>query len=204
MHPHIKCGPETKIIPSFLNYAIEFGKVNPSLEKDLANAGLELSIIDSAMTDFIANIMRNRGFNASRLCAKDPDVLQYMDYLYNIFPKAKFIFMVRDGRAAAYSLSQQYKERTDFFRFREHLLSWMFFNKKVSEKCEQVGANICLIVKYEDLVLIPEATLKKVMNFLGEKWSIELLNHHNHIGKEVSVSKTEWSTHQIVNSFKFH
>ena len=37
-------------------------------------------------------------------CVKDVDILFYTEYLHGLFPNAKFIYMIRDGRAAAYSL----------------------------------------------------------------------------------------------------
>ena len=67
-----------------------------------------------------------------------------------------------------------------------------------------MGENFCLVVKYEDLCLHPESTLKRVISFLNEEWSNKLLNHHNFIGSDIIVSKTEWSSHQIVLNFLFY
>ena len=62
-------------------------------------------VIDSAAVEFITHMMLNRGFKAKRQCVKDVDILFYIEYLHELFPKAKFIYMIRDGRAAAYSLT---------------------------------------------------------------------------------------------------
>ena len=68
----------------------------------------------------------------------------------------------------------------------------------MSSQCSNVGEEFCLVVKYEDLCLHPEKTLKRVVSFLIEEWSDKLLNHQNFIGSDIVVSKTEWSSHQIV------
>lgn len=199
VHSNIKCGPETKIIPPFVEFAKNWRAKYTNLNDDLNNAGINNTIVDSAIVDFISNVMNNRGFKAERLCAKDPDIVLHMEYIHSILPKTKFIYMVRDGRAAAYSLMTQLKEKINSETFRSFLATWIAFNEHVSHSCSNIGTQFCLIVKYEDLVLHPEKVLRKVMLFLDEEWTDELLRHQDHIGKEIKISKTEWSTHQIVS-----
>jgi len=147
--------------------------------------------------------MNNRGFNAKRSCTKDPEIVRNIEYLHSLFPNAKFIYMIRDGRAAAYSLMVQLKENLIWSKYRSYLSTWNQFNKDVSNQCDKVGKEFCLIVKYEDLCLHPQSTLERVIQFLNEQWTDKLLNHQNFIGSDIIVSKTEWSSHQIVNMFLF-
>lgn len=184
-------------MPNFAKF-IEDLKKDFRLKSDLKNAGIDMSIIDSAMVEFISTIMNKRGYNSSRMCAKDPNIVLYMEELHSIFPRSKFIYMVRDGRAAVFSLLTQYNSGLNQNAIRDNLYSWVNFNEKARRGCKSIGQKNCILVKYEDLILNPEKTLKEIVSFLGEKWTQELLNHQNHIGKEISVSKTEWSTHQIV------
>lgn len=44
------------------------------------------------------------GEPAPRLCNKDPFALKSLSYLSHIFPKAKFVLMLRDGRATVHSM----------------------------------------------------------------------------------------------------
>ena len=97
------CGPETKILPPFINFANGWRKSYKGLNDDLKNAYLKEDLIDSAIVDFVSHIMLNRGLNSKRACAKDPDIVLNTEYLQRIFPNAKIIYMIRDGRAAAYS-----------------------------------------------------------------------------------------------------
>ena len=180
-----------------------------------------MSLLDAAVVEFISHIIKNRGFNASRLCVKDPDLIsvintihfnklynlsntlfsafKYMEYLHFIFPKSKFIYMVRDGRAVAYSLMVQLKERMLPQVFRAYMATWTTFNRVANRVCISIGSRYCLRVRYEDLVLHPEKTIRNVMLFLGEDWTNDLLKHQEHVGGKISISKTEWSSHQIVS-----
>lgn len=58
------------------------------------------------------------GEPAPRLCNKDPFTLKYGVFLLKLFPKAKFIFMVRDGRAVVHSLITRKVANTNLLRFR--------------------------------------------------------------------------------------
>lgn len=120
-----------------------------------------------------------------------------MDYLHSIFQNSKFIYMVRDGRAASYSLMQQVYEPQSSNIYSAYLRSWYTFNLNVTQQCNKIGREYCLLVKYEDLVLHPENTLKRVMLFLNEAWDEKLLKHYDYVDK-IKISKSEWSSHQII------
>jgi len=177
--------------------------IKRTINEDLKNANLNVSLIDSSIVEFIHHVMNNRGFNARRSCTKDPEIVRNIEYLHSLFPNAKFIYMIRDGRAAAYSLMVQLKENLTWRKYRAYLSTWNQFNKDVTRQCDNVGQEFCLIVKYEDLCLHPKSTLERVIQFLNENWSDKLLNHQNFIGSDIIVSKTEWSSHQIVNFSHF-
>jgi len=65
---------------------------------------LSTQIIGDAVSSFILEVVVKHGEPAARLCNKDPFTLKYGVYLLKLFPHAKFIFMVRDGRAVVHSL----------------------------------------------------------------------------------------------------
>ena len=102
-HPNIKCGHETKILSPFINFANHWRESYKSLNDDLKNAYLNENLVDLAIIQFFTNVMLNLNSKSKRGCATDPDIVMNSEYLHKIFPSAKFIYMVRDGRAAAYS-----------------------------------------------------------------------------------------------------
>ena len=113
-------------------------------------------------------------------------------------PDAKFIYMIRDGRAVAHSNIVQSKDRKGSVAFIEYLVKWQKLNEKAIQDCDKIGPDLCLRMRYEDLVLHPEKTLKNMSKFLNVEFTKEFLNHQAHIGDDIQISKTEWSSHQII------
>lgn len=81
----VKCGlDESIIIPQFVELILNFDQhLVVTREK-----------LDAEVANFISNIMNNRHLNGTRMCAKDPDIIKYIDYVNYLFPNAKFIYMV--------------------------------------------------------------------------------------------------------------
>ncbi|KAI5718201.1 hypothetical protein M8J77_017873 [Diaphorina citri] len=102
-HPDVRCGQETRIIPRILQmrqHWIRSQKESLRLEE----AGVNAQVINAAIAAFCLEVIARHGEPAERLCNKDPLTLKSADYLSEIFPFAKFIFMVRDGRATVHSI----------------------------------------------------------------------------------------------------
>ena len=201
-HPDVLCGTETKIIPSFLGWMIEWQKQwrsTPALIKELYDAGLSSSTQDTAASQFIKVIMENRFRKAKRFCAKDPYNADYILDLKRYFPSAKFILMMRDVRGVAFS----YIDRLKFYNGSDSdyiniFKDWNVKVKTYKQSCDQVGPNSCMIVFYEHLVLNKTLTLRKLTKFLDIPWSDSMLNHEKFIGERVKISESEWSTSQII------
>ena len=77
---------------------------SPIEMRRLREAGLTDTVLNDAISSFILNIIVKHGKPAARLCNKDPFTLRSASYLHELFPNAKFIFMVRDGRAVVHSI----------------------------------------------------------------------------------------------------
>lgn len=70
----------------------------------LTEAGVDDEVLDAAVAAFCLEVIARHGEAAPRLCNKDPLTLKSAGYLSSLFPHAKFIFMVRDGRATVHSI----------------------------------------------------------------------------------------------------
>ena len=72
----------------------------------LNEAGLTDDVLDSATAAFIIEILAKHASKHAKsvLCDKDPFNLKQILYLRDLFPKAKFLLMIRDGRATAHSI----------------------------------------------------------------------------------------------------
>lgn len=104
VHSQIRCGAETRVIPMVLTLR---NKLNRKMEAlRLIEANLYPKAIDKATKQFILTIIQNAGRPAYVLCNKDPFSFNSLNYLSLIFPNAKFINMIRDGRAVIYSINK--------------------------------------------------------------------------------------------------
>ncbi|VDO04071.1 unnamed protein product [Rodentolepis nana] len=101
VHPDVRCGPETHILPLILNlYTFKIKSLHTRLE--LANITEDL--VDSIFIKAISTLIHEIGPPAERMCAKDPFIDLCLKQLLDLYPNAKFILMVRDGRAVTQSI----------------------------------------------------------------------------------------------------
>lgn len=123
------------------------------------------------------------------ICNKEPMNTYQMSYLHQLFPKARFIYVVRDGRDVAYSLMRRNNQEATFDRFYEILVYWNAKNRQGLLYCKSMGAAFCHLVKYESLVTQPEATIRDMTRFLSLTWTDELLHHDRYLnGKHIALS----------------
>ena len=64
------------------------------------------------------------------------------------------------------------------------------------DQCLEVGSKFCLPVHYEDLVLHPRSTLKKILEFNDMPWHENVMEHEKHMD-DISLSAVEKSTDQV-------
>ena len=125
---------------------------------------------------------------------------RYINEIYSCFPKAKYIFLIRDGRdvIAAYK-----KGGTDVF---DDLANpaiaashWIKSIKKYHWIKKRTDVHV---VKYEELVKDTETTLRGILTFLGQEYQPTLSdfyknvpkvseykqNHHKNLKKPINTS----------------
>jgi len=115
-------------------------------------------------------------------------------YLSELFPQAKFILMVRDGRATVHSIITRKVTITgfDLSSYRDCLTKW---NKAVTimyNECKSVGPQRCLMVHYEQLVLHPRVWLDKILHFLDVPWDDVVLHHEKLINLPGGISLSKY------------
>lgn len=191
-HPEIRCGEETRVIPRILGMRGQWLKSKIE-HKRLEEAGLTNSVIDSAISSFIIEIIAKHGPPAPRLCNKDPFTLKSTLYLSNLFPNAKFLLMVRDGRAVIHSIISRKVTISgfDLKDFRDCMKKWNAAMQSMYSQCIEAGLAKCMPVYYEQLVLHPEEWIRKILNFLDVPFDERTLHHEDYMGKigGISLSK---------------
>ena len=120
----------------------------------LEEAGLTGDVLDSALSAFILEVVARHGEPSRRLCNKDPFTLKSGTYLRQLFPKSKFLFMVRDGRATVHSIITRKVTITgfDLKSYRQSLTKWNAAITAMNDQCDELGPDNCLKVYYEQLV----------------------------------------------------
>lgn len=181
-HPDIHCGEETRVIPRMLGMRSRWSHSEKE-SKRLKEAGLDSTLLDQATRAFISNIIIGHGQSAKYLCNKDPMVLTYMQDVIRMYPKAKFVMMIRDGRAVAYSIVSR-NVTISGVNNREYKSAALFWNKimtRITSDCHVLGKNRCMGVHYEKLVQNPREWMTKILEFVEVPWSDNVLHHSDFI-----------------------
>lgn len=101
---------------------------------------------------------------------KTPRHIERLDLILDVKPRAKFIFIVRDGRDVVASL---YK-RTGHLE--QSVTRWIDANRVVMRRSL---ADNAIFLRYEDLIQDPEAQLTRLCSFLAIEFHPKMLAYHN-------------------------
>lgn len=200
-HPDVRCGQETRIIPRILQLRSHWLKSEKESVR-LEEAGITSNVMNSAIAQFCLEVIAKHGEPASRLCNKDPLTLKMGTYVIELFPNAKFLFMVRDGRATVNSIISRKVTITgfDLTSYRQCMTKWNHAIETMHNQCKEIGHDKCMLVFYEQLVLHPERWMRKILTFLDVPWNESVLHHDEFINKPngVPISKVERSSDQVI------
>lgn len=185
-----RCGQETRVIPRLLQLRYHWLKSEKESLR-LEQAGITKPVLDSAIAAFTLEIIAKHGEPAPRLCNKDPLTIKMGTYVVELFPNAKFVFMVRDGRATVHSIISRKVTITgfDLTSYRQCLKKWNTAVEAMNNQCKELGPDRCLRVPYEQLVLHPRSWMEKVLKFLDLPWNETVLHHEDFINNGISLSK---------------
>lgn len=125
----------------------------------------------------------------SRFGDKSPHNFRIVPQLITLYPGAKFINIIRDGRDVAISTIDarwtRYYERNRFV--------WLEAMKWRDTLRRSVYAERILEIRYEDLVQEPEANVRTICDFLGEHFEEGMLAWQHRV--ESSIPAREMSVH---------
>lgn len=200
-HPHVRCGQETRVIPRILQLRSHWMKSEKESLR-LKEAGITPDVLNEAIAQFSLEIIVKHGEPAPRLCNKDPLTLKMGTYVMELFPNAKFLFMVRDGRGTVHSIISRKVTITgfDLTSYRQCMIKWNQAIETMYNQCNNIGKEQCKMVHYEKLVLHPEEQMRDILEFLNITWNESVLHHEELIGKKngVALSKVERSSDQVI------
>ncbi|MEO6469610.1 MAG: sulfotransferase [Acidimicrobiia bacterium] len=111
----------------------------------------------------------------ARYADKTPSHLVELELLADRFPNAQFLHIVRDGRDVAASMVTM-----DFgaSQFAEAARTWRHKIMRAHGVGTALGSHRYLEIRYEDLVVDPEGTLRAACAFLGLEYTPAMLDYH--------------------------
>ena len=138
----------------------------------------------------VFQVIAKHGEPAPRLCNKDPFTLKSSVYLASLFPGAKFLLMIRDGRAVVNSIISRKITISgfDLKSFPACLQKWNQAMESMYYQCLKLGPSRCLPVYYEQLVLHPQRWLQHILDFLDLPWHDAVLHHEQYINQPGGIS----------------
>ena len=115
----------------------------------------------------------------ARYAEKTPINVLHIELLADVFPEARFIHLIRDGRDVALSYLD-----TDFgaSSLPEAAVQWRRFVRKGRRSGARVGAHRYQEVRYEDLVADPDTVLRSLCEFIDLPFDPSMLRYHERAG----------------------
>ncbi len=118
---------------------------------------------------------------------KTPGSVTQIELLAELFPEAKFVHIIRDGRAVALS----YLERPEWGpeTMAEAANHWKNRVRRGRVAGQAIGADRYMEVRYEDVVADPETVARTVCDFLGLDFEDGMLRYHEKSEEFIASTK---------------
>lgn len=115
---------------------------------------------------------------------KNPHYSLFTSQLAGLYPKSKFIYLVRDYRD---NIASYRNVSFDSNNIATLAYRWRFYNKCVTDTAQKYPDRF-LTIRYEDLTADPESTLSEICSFLGIPFESSMLAQ----SQETSHSQVAW------------
>jgi hypothetical protein len=183
-HPNISCGPETRFLQ-------DFAKLTSDSWDRLSLYGFPKSYwLDKSaefFDSFQAEYAKSRG--KTRWADKTPRYALSLAYINDLFPTCQVVHVIRDGRDVVAS----HRDRWGYRSAVKAVEKWPRYIRAARRVGERLPTDRYAEVRYEALVLDTEATLRRLLEFLGEPWDEAVLEHdkapHDVAGRYEQFSK---------------
>jgi hypothetical protein len=134
--------------------------------------GIDDDEMNRRLRDFYSSIFDQhaRLQGKPRWGEKTPDNIFLIEEIFAMWPEAQFLCTIRHPGAVVASLARW---NWEFDRGLDYWLSAY----AATQRARHLGESSWLQVRYEDLVVAPRVTLARVLEYLNEPWSNDLLLH---------------------------
>lgn len=111
-------------------------------------------------------------YEVPRWGEKTPHYVKYMDDILELFPNARIVHMIRDGRDVALSIINREWGPNNVYKAAQ------FWKKTLDQGlplAKNIPADQYIEIRYEDLLRDPESTMQTICHFAGLTYSEKLL-----------------------------
>jgi hypothetical protein len=131
--------------------------------------------IDGRLRAFYAELFERRALaqGKNRWGEKTPFHSEHIGQMATVFPDSVFVAIVRHPGAVVHSLIRKFH-----YGVEDAAAYWDDTNKEILRRGLELGDDRFALLRYEDLVGRPEETLRELVDWLGERWSEDLLRHN--------------------------
>ncbi len=146
----------------------------------------DIDSFDALVSAVMQHYSRQQG--KSRWGVKTPSFVTEIDVLKQLFPAAKIIHLVRDGRDVAVSMSKIRWGKKNVIRAARDWREKVMMGRKMGN----ILGEDYLELRFEDLVADPAQHLQEVCEFLGEKFDPAMLDYHRSSRSAMPVDSQQW------------
>ncbi|MCE2928428.1 MAG: sulfotransferase [Candidatus Caenarcaniphilales bacterium] len=125
--------------------------------------------------------------NKFRFCEKTPQHLLNVEEILNIFPDAKIIYLVRDGRDTVNSLMKMPWRPQGLLNNSRFWKQYVTIGTRLQNKYSSQPQSFKTI-KYEDLLTLPKQTLKEICQFIELPYEESLSKQNENVFSEWEAS----------------
>ena len=203
-HSEIACGPESNFVRALAEH-------NKHMCESLAivpDYGLDEKHVNFAYRRLIETLLKRyyQHSGKARFAEKTPSNILCFKQINRIFPKSPLIHVIRDGRDVLCSVIQNGVHKLPKnMEDRKNKDVQVALCTTISNWIQYVMAGIAAArdpqvkdryyeIRYEDIILQPEPTLRKLFDFLEERWEPQVLDFYK---KERNEKAKEASSEQV-------
>lgn len=191
-HSHICCPPETDFIGALSSLLTE-----ETYRRGFSGMGFDEDHVVQRIREFVIYFFGNYALSKGkgRWADKSPSYVDWLPFIHQLFPEAKFVMIYRHGLDQVNSFTRggtfmHEALRTQYVEGGDLLFAASRYWVAQVEKMMDFEANHpdrCFRLTYEELCTNPERCLKALFEFLAEPWEPEVMDfyHFEHdMGKE--------------------
>lgn len=167
-HPNISCGPETRFLE-------DLAKVTTDNWQRLSHYGFPKEYWHASIATFFDGIQSEYAASRgkTRWADKTPRYALSLDFINELFPTCRVVHVVRDGRDVVVS----HRSRFGYMAAAKAAEKWPRYITAAREAGARLSPDRYHELRYERLVADPEATMRELLEFVGEPWDEAVLHH---------------------------